>query len=296
MEENNFQILSGVVDGMTIGTPISIIVRNLNVESEKYKKIIYTPRPGHADLTYRLKYGHVDWRGGSRASGRTWVSLIAAGAVGKRVCRLKKVVIKSKILELAGIPITPENIEQVITDLAEKAKQNNDATGGIIEVSIHNLPVGLGAPFFNRYHADLGHGILNIPGIKSFEVGAGVLAARQTASQFNDPIDIVNGKVSTSSNQAGGVLGGITYGPPVVFRFAVKPTPSILAPQKSVHLKTKQSTLMSTDGRFDANYTPRVLVIAEALSAIITTDHLMLSGYISHDSIIPRKERLMYDL
>ncbi|WP_455391997.1 chorismate synthase [[Eubacterium] cellulosolvens] len=296
LEENSFQILSGVFEGRTIGTPISIIVRNTNVESEKYRKILFTPRPGHADLTYRQKYGHVDWRGGSRASGRTWVSIIAAGAVAKRVCDLKKIKITSKILEMGGYQITDDNLEPMIEYLAETAKRDNDATGGIIEVKIENLPVGLGAPAFNRFHADLGHSILNIPGIKTFEVGAGLEAARLKASRFNDPFVVENGKITTSSNRAGGVLGGITYGPPVVFRFAVKPTPSILVPQQSVHLKTKKPKMMATEGRFDANYVPRVLVIAEALSAIITTDHMIISGYIPHDSVIPRKERLLYDL
>ncbi len=296
IEENSFQILSGVFEGRTIGTPISIIVRNSNVESEKYKKILLTPRPGHADLTYRLKYGHVDWRGGSRASGRTWVSIIAAGGVARRVCTLKKISIKSKILELGGIQITEENLETVVENLVEQSKQNNDATGGIIEVKINYLPTGLGAPAFNRYHADLGHAILNIPGVKTFELGDGINAARLTASQFNDPFEVRAGKITTSTNHAGGVLGGITYGPPVVFRFVVKPTPSILVPQQSVNIRTGEPQMMVTDGRFDANYTPRVLVIAEAIAAIITADHLILSGYISHDSIIPRKERLSFDL
>jgi chorismate synthase len=294
IEENNFQILSGVFDGYTIGTPISIIIRNTNVESDKYKKIMYTPRPGHADLTYKLKYGHVDWRGGSRASGRTWISMVAAGSVAKRICRLKKFKITSKILELGGIKVTDENIETVIQQIAEQSKVDNDATGGIIEVKINNLPAGLGAPFFNRFHADLGHVILSIPGVKTFELGAGTDAAHLKASEFNDPFEVQGEGITTTSNRAGGVLGGITYGKPVVFRFAVKPTPSIIIPQKSVNIKTKKPAMMTTEGRFDANYTPRVLVLAEGVSAIITVDHLMISGYISHDSIIPKKERLNY--
>jgi chorismate synthase len=296
VEENSFQILSGVFEGRTIGTPISIIIRNSNVESEKYRKIMHTPRPGHADLTYRLKYGHVDWRGGSRASGRTWVSIIAAGAVAKRICNLKKIRITSRILELGGHKIDDKNLERNIKKLAEESKRNNDTTGGIIEVNIGNLPAGLGAPSFNRFNADLGHGILNIPGIKTFELGTGTDSARMKASSFNDPFEVKGGTITTSTNRAGGILGGITYGPPVVFRFAVKPTPSILIPQKSVDVRTMKSTVMSTEGRFDANFTPRVQVVAEAVSAIITTDHLMLSGYISQESIIPRNERLRYGL
>lgn len=296
VEENNFQILSGVFEGYTIGTPISIIVRNTNVESEKYRKIRHTPRPGHADLTYRLKHGHVDWRGGSRASGRTWVSVIAAGAVAKRICGLKKIDIRSRMLELGGYKVDNTNLEGIIQKLAEDSKKNNDTTGGIIEVKISNLPLGLGAPAFNRFHADLGHAILNIPGIKTFELGAGGDTARMKASSFNDPFEVKGGIITTSTNRAGGVLGGITYGPPVIFRFAVKPTPSVLIPQKSVDIRTMKSTMMSTEGRFDANFTPRVQVVAEAVSAIITTDHLMLSGYMSQESVIPRNERLRYGL
>jgi chorismate synthase len=296
VEENSFQILSGVFEGYTIGTPISIIVRNTNVESDKYRKIISTPRPGHADLTYRLKYGHVDWRGGSRASGRTWASVIAAGAVAKRLCRLKKIKLTSRIVELGGRKVNSDNIDKIVSELASEAKKDNDTTGGIIEMKINNLPTGLGAPSFNRYQADLGHAILNIPGIKTFEVGSGTNAARQKASEFNDPIEFKGGKVTTGTNKAGGVLGGITYGTPVVFRFAVKPTPSILVPQQSVNLNTMKRTMMSTEGRFDANYTPRAVVVAEAVSAIVTADHLILAGYISHDSVVPRKDRLQYGI
>ncbi len=294
VEENSFQILSGVFEGYTIGTPISIIIRNSNVESDKYKKIINTPRPGHADLSYRLKYGHVDWRGGARASGRTWVSIIAAGAAAKRICSLKRTVISSKILELGGIKINNHNLEKVIEELSSESKKDNDTTGGIAEVTIDNVPAGLGAPSFNRFHADLGHAILNIPGIKTFELGAGTDSARMKASAFNDPIVVKGNNVTTSTNRAGGVLGGITYGEPVVFRFAIKPTPSIMIPQKSVNLRTMKAATMTTEGRFDANFTPRVLVVAEAVSAITCADHLMLSGYIPTDSIIPRKDRLRY--
>jgi chorismate synthase len=296
MEENKFQILSGVFQGLSIGTPISIIIRNVNVESEKYRKIKDTPRPGHADLTYKMKYGHVDWRGGSRASGRTWVSVIAAGAVAKRICDIKKIKITSRILELGGNIIEEGNLNDIIEKIAEDAKNTNDTTGGVIEVKIDNVPVGLGAPMFNRFQADLGSGILNIPGIKSFELGGGNDAAVMKASEFNDPIEFKKGKITTSSNRAGGVLGGITLGTPVVFRFTVKPTPSILIPQKTVNLKTLKNTTMSTEGRFDGNFTPRVQVLAEAISAMVCSDHLILSGYIPHDSIIPRKERLGFEI
>jgi len=295
VEENNFQVLSGVFAGETIGTPISIIIRNQNVESEKYMKIMSRPRPGHADLTYRMKYGHVDWRGGSRASGRTWAPLIAAGAVAKRLCLRKGIGIGSRIVEMAGVRITEDNIRSEVKRLADLSKVENDATGGVIEVTINDLPPGLGAPAFHRFQADLGHAILNIPGIKSFELGSSREAATMKASEFNDAIQVKNGKVITASNRAGGVLGGITTGAPVVFRLTVKPTPSILAVQRTVDLRKMENATISTEGRFDANYTPRVQVVAEALSAIVTADHLMISNHLDHDSLIPRAERPRYD-
>ncbi|MDG6225948.1 MAG: chorismate synthase [Candidatus Thermoplasmatota archaeon] len=295
VEENRFQILSGVFQGETIGTPISIIIRNSNVESDKYLKIMSRPRPGHADLAYRMKYGHVDWRGGSRASGRTWAPIIAAGGVARSLCSIRNVRVGSSIVELGGRPITDSNLRSEIERLAETSAKEEDATGGIIEVRIEGLPPGLGAPAFNRFHADLGHGILSIPGIKSFELGSSREAAKMKATEFNDPIRVKNGIVAPASNRAGGVLGGITCGPPVVFRAIVKPTPSVLSFQDTVDLTKMENATISTEGRFDANYTPRVLVVAEAVSAIVTVDHLMISGILDHDSLVPRQERLRYD-
>ena len=296
VEENNFQILSGVFEGETIGTPISIMIRNGNVESDKYFKIRGRPRPGHADLTYRLKYGHVDWRGGSRASGRTWIAMIAAGGVSRRICQVMGVTVTSRIVEMGGRKVNGDNVKALAWSLAEESKKDNDATGGIIEVTIDGLPHGLGAPHFNRFHADLGHAVLNVPGIKSFELGSSKDAAVMKATEFNDPIQIKDDEIYFPSNRAGGVLGGITTGAQVVFRAVVKPTPSVLAPQKTVDLFKMENATISTEGRFDANYTPRVLVLAEALSTVVTVDHLMLAGLLAQDSVIPRPERLTYDL
>jgi chorismate synthase len=164
----------------------------------------------------------------------------------------------------------------------------------MIECRILNLPAGLGAPAFNKFNSDLGGAILSIPGIKSFEIGAGVKSASMRGSRFNDPIVSNGERISYSTNNAGGVLGGITNGSEVVFRAAVKPTPSISSPQRTVDLSNMEETIIETSGRFDVNYTPRVLVIAEALSAIITADHLMLSGRVSPESVIPVEERLRF--
>jgi chorismate synthase len=298
VEENRMRLLSGVYKGRTLGTPISIIIRNNNVESERYRKIAMTPRPGHADLAYRLKYGHWDWRGGSRASGRTWAPFIPAGSLFKQLLELLGVTVSTRILVLGGVEVEPKgpnSLRTLIQRLAKESQRTGDATGGLVELSITNLPGGLGSPWFWRFHAEVGHALLNIPGVKSFEVGAGLAAADLTASEFNDDLTWAkDGSVKGRTNNAGGVLGGITYGAPFICRFAVKPTPSITVKQESVDLVTGGNKTIVTEGRFDANFTPRVQVLAEALAAMITADHMMISGFLPHDSVVPYEDRLHY--
>lgn len=297
VEENRMRFLSGVYKGRTLGTPISIIIRNSNVESDRYKHIAMTPRPGHADVAYRMKYGHWDWRGGSRASGRTWAPIIPAGSITKQLLGLIDVKVSTRILVLGGVevePSGPNSLRTLIQRLAKEAERTGDATGGLVELSITGLPGGVGAPWFWRFHADVGHAILSIPGIKSFEVGAGLAAADLTASEFNDEMYWgPDGSVRSRTNNAGGVLGGITTGAPFISRFAVKPTPSILVPQRTVDLRGGEVEMI-TEGRFDANFTPRVQVIAEAMAALVAADHLMISGFLPHDSVIPYEDRMNY--
>ena len=297
VEDNRMRFLSGIYRGRTLGTPICMIIRNGNVESDRYKLIANTPRPGHADLTYRMKYGHWDWRGGSRASGRTWAPMIPAGSMAKQLLDLVDVQVSTRILVMGGVeiqPSGPNSLRTVIQRLAKEAERTGDATGGLVELSITSLPGGIGAPWFWRFQADIGHAILSIPGVKSYEVGAGLAAADLTASEFNDELTWdPNGFVKGRTNNAGGVLGGITTGAPFVGRFAVKPTPSILVPQRTVDVRGGEKEMI-TEGRFDANYTPRVQVIAEAIAALVSADHLMISGFLPHDSVIPYEDRLTY--
>ena len=292
IEPNEFQILSGVFDDRTIGTPISILIKNSKAESDKYRKLMFTPRPGHADLTYRLKYGHVDWRGGSRASGRTWIAMVAAGAVARRLCEVARIEVASALIELGGMPVDERNVEERVRQLAAQGEREKEATGGRLAVTVMGLPSGLGAPAFHRFHADLAQAVLGIPGVKSFEIGVGAAAASMRSSRFNDPIVMKDGKATTLTNNAGGLLGGITVGTPVVFRIAVKPTPSIPSPQQSIDIRTKAPATVITEGNHDANFTPRVMVIAEAVTAIVTVNHLMLSGYLPHDSLVLPQHRL----
>ena len=297
VEDNRMRFLSGIYRGRTLGTPICMIIRNSNVESDRYKMIANTPRPGHADLTYRMKYGHWDWRGGSRASGRTWAPMIPAGSMAKQLLDMLDIQVTTRILVMGGVEIEakgPNSLKTVIARLAKEAERTGDATGGLVELSITGLPGGVGAPWFWRFQADIGHAILNIPGIKSYEVGAGMAAADLMASEFND--DMMwdpNGNVKGRTNYAGGVLGGITTGAPFICRFAVKPTPSILVPQRTVDLRGGEKEMI-TEGRFDANFTPRVQVLAEALAALVSADHLMISGFLPHDSVIAYEDRLTY--
>ena len=297
VEENRMRFLSGVYKGRTLGTPICMIIRNGNVESDRYKLIANTPRPGHADVTYRMKYGHWDWRGGSRASGRTWAPMIPAGSMAKQLLDLIDVHVSTRILVLGGVeiePSGPNSLHTVIQRLAKESERTGDATGGLVELSITGLPGGIGSPWFWRFQADIGHALLNIPGIKSYEVGAGLAAADLLASEFNDELTWdKGGNVKGGTNNAGGVLGGITTGAPFVCRFAVKATPSILVPQRTIDVRGGDKEII-TEGRFDANFTPRVQIIAEALAALVSADQLMISGFLPHDSVIPYEDRLTY--
>jgi chorismate synthase len=290
-EENSVEILSGVFQGKTTGTPISLMVKNGDVLSSTYSENRDIPRPGHADLTYRMKYGHVDWRGGSRASGRTWTSLIAAGSIAKQLCSQARIEFKSKILRLGQYEVK-DDVEKIIERISNDFNEDQEPTGGTIEVTITGLPEGIGAPMFNRFQADIGHGILNIPGIRSFILGKGPLKLK--ASGQNDGFGLDGKEIIHLSNNASGVLGGITTGEDLVFRADVKPTPSTSVEQRSLDLSTMEEVEISSRGRFDINYTPRVLVLAEAVSAMVTVDHLMISGRLPHDSVIPQEGRLRY--
>jgi chorismate synthase len=297
MEQNRMRLLSGVYKGRTLGTPISIIMRNNNVESDRYRKIAMSPRPGHADLTYRLKYGHWDWRGGSRASGRTWAPLIPVGSMVKQLLDFLDIQVSTRILVLGGVEVQssgPNSLRTLIQRLAKEAEKTGDATGGLVELSITGLPGGIGIPWFWRFQADIGHALLNMPGVKSYEVGAGMAAADLRASEFNDEfVWAKDGTVGSMTNNAGGVLGGITTGGTFICRFAVKPTPSILVAQRTVDVRGGEKDMV-TEGRFDANFTPRCQVLAEALAALVSADHLMISGFLPHDSVIPYEDRLTY--
>jgi chorismate synthase len=281
VEPNRVQLLSGVFEGRTLGTPISLLIANEGVRSEFYEHLRGRPRPGHGDLTYRARYGHTDWRGGSRASGRECIARLAAGAIARALLTACGVTVRSEIVELAGVRVgSDEELAHAVARATHAKEKEGGATGGIVKVSIAGVPAGLGGPVFAKLEADLASGIMGIGGVKSFSMGLGSAAARMTAPEFNDEIVVREGRLGTRTNRAGGVLAGISTGEDVWFEFAVKPTPSIRREQHTVDLETMEPVLVSANGHFDANFTPRAAVVGEAMAALIVVDHMMEFGLV----------------
>ncbi len=260
------RIISGVFEARTTGAPITILFENTNTRSRDYTKLRETPRPGHADFTAAEKFGgNEDYRGGGHFSGRLTLGLVAAGVLAKKI--IDPVHVEAKILEVGG----STNIEAAI----DKAVEEKDSIGGIVECTSTNLPTGLGEPFFDSVEAVLSHIIFSIPAIKGIEFGSGFDAARMKGSEHNDNIISVDGK--TETNYAAGINGGITNGNDIVFRIAVKPTSSTHQTQRTINVKSGEMVDLSIEGRHDTCITLRVPVVCEAATAIVLAD-LMLQA------------------
>ena len=254
-------ILSGVYKQHTTGAPITIMFANTNTRSRDYESLKHSPRPGHADFTASQKYqGYQDPRGGGHFSGRLTLGLTAAGVIAKKI--ISPITIEAILIEAGG----SENIQEAV----DRAIENNDSIGGIIQCSASSVPIGLGEPFFDSVEALVSHMMFSIPAIKGIEFGSGFRSASMTGSRHNDRIIDVNGK--TATNHAGGINGGITNGNDIVFRLAVKPTPSISIPQETINTKTGRIETLSIEGRHDACIALRVPVVVEAGLAIVLAD------------------------
>jgi chorismate synthase len=302
-ERDKVEILSGVFQGKTLGTPICMLVRNLDVDSAPYEAIKAKPRPGHADLAYWLKFGHVDYRGGGRAAARETVGRVAAGAIAKKLLAAHDVEIIGHTVEAAGIAVERElspdeirkNVEKnpmrcadpkVADQMKEaviKAAAEGDSTGGVVEVRALGVPAGLGDPVFDKLDAEIAHALMSIGSVKAVQIGAGCEFARMRGSEANDPIVLHGEKIIAKTNKAGGVLGGISTGMPIVARITVKPTPSITKPQRTVDLAQMEETEIELKGRFDPNICPRIVPVAEAMLALVIVDHMLRSGKINPD-------------
>ena len=289
-------VLSGLVDGVTCGAPLGFLIENTNTRSSDYDNLRAVPRPGHADYPSNVRYGgYQDVAGGGHFSGRLTAPLCFAGAVCLQILEQKGVKVQAHIYELAGvrdIPFDPititdarpgEKVFPVISDACgeemqaeiEKARMSADSVGGIVECAVTGMPAGLGDPMFDGIENQLARNIFGVPAVKGLEFGNGFACAKLRGSQNNDPYTIdENGKIVTTSNNNGGILGGITSGMPILFRVAVKPTSSIGKEQQSVNLNTMQPEKLVVHGRHDPCIVPRAVPVIEAVTAITMLDIL----------------------
>ena len=289
-ESDMAQIWSGVFEGRTTGTPISILVQNQDQRSRDYGNIMNTYRPGHADYTFDEKYGFRDYRGGGRSSGRETTARVAAGAVAAKI--LKELGIEvhayTKAIGPVSVPENEYHPEEIFQNpiympsnaYAQKASayleeciKNQDSSGGIIECVVTGMPVGIGDTVFEKLDANLAKAMLSIGAVKGFEIGDGFKAADAKGSINNDSFHTNDGRITKDTNHAGGVLGGMSDGSKIIFRAAVKPTPSISQPQSTV-TKDGDNTEMIIKGRHDPVIVPRAVVVVESMAAITILDLL----------------------
>jgi chorismate synthase len=301
VEKDAAKVLSGVFNGFTTGAPIALMVENKEVNSKDYETIKDFPRPGHSDYPARVKYGGFnDYRGGGRFSGRVTVAFIMAGTIAKKLLSrididvlaytqsIGKVktdkkfntaeIRKNKNAAATRCPdlACAEKMEEAIIN----ARKEGESLGGVIECITLNMPVGIGEPLFDALDADLAKALFAVPAVKGVEFGVGFKAAELTGSQNNDAFLLKNGKVVTSTENAGGVLGGLSSGMPIMIRVAIKPTPSITREQKTVNLSTMENAELSIKGRHDPCVVPKAVPAIEAVVAITLADHLIRSGFI----------------
>lgn len=260
---------SGLFNNMTTGAPIAILFENKNTRSGDYEKQRAVPRPGHADFVAHKKFGgYEDFRGGGHFSGRLTVCLVAAGVVAKKI--LNSIQVTASILEVGG--------ESDIEKGLQKAIDAKDSVGGIVECRVAGLPIGLGEPFFDSAESVLSHAVFAIPAVRGIEFGTGFAAARMFGSEHNDSIQTMDG--ATSTNHAGGIVGGITNGNELVFRIAIKPTSSTPKEQQTLNWETGTIESFSVKGRHDLCIALRVPVVLEAVTAIVLADLLLLEQHI----------------
>jgi len=299
-EEEKVEILSGIFNGHTTGAPICLLIWNKDIDSSEYEKKRFLPRPGHADYTAFIKYGGFnDFRGGGRFSGRITATFVMAGAVAKKLLNLIGIEVLAHTIEIGGIKAKPKGFDEIrgnveknplkcadpdaakeMLQVVEKAREEGDSIGGIIEGTALNVPVGLGEPVFDTLEGDLAKALYAIPAVKGVEFGSGFSAAGKRGSENNDPFTIKNGKIVTVTNNAGGILGGISNGMPIVVRAAIKPTPSIARSQETVDMKKMQSASLEVKGRHDTCIVPRAVPAVEAMIAITLCDFAMRAGLI----------------
>lgn len=294
-EADTCKILSGVFRGVTLGTPISIMVPNTDARPEAYTEMETHFRPSHADFTYQSKYGVRNWEGGGRSSARETIGRVAAAAVAKKILRalFPDIEILAWVSRIHDIEsrvdansVTLDAIEsnavrcpdpaaaEAMIARIKKIRSEGNSVGGLIDAAVRSMPVGLGEPVFDRLEADLAKAMLSLPATKGFEVGSGFAGTLLTGAEHNDPFEIRDGRVHTKTNLSGGVQGGISNGEPLTFRVAFKPTATISKPQSTVTVEGSESTLAAR-GRHDPCVLPRAVVMVEAMTALVLVDHAL---------------------
>lgn len=294
-EADEFEILSGMFEGKSTGTPISILIRNQDQKSKDYKHIADKFRPSHADYTFQEKYGHRDYRGGGRSSARETVARVAAGAIAKLFLAEKGISFHAYVSQVGSLKLLkshteldlsktedniircpdPEMAEQMIS-LIDETRKNQDTIGGIVTGVINGVPVGLGEPVFDKLHAELGKAMLSINAVKGFEYGSGFEGVKLNGSSHNDLFFEENGVVKTKTNFSGGIQGGISNGQEIYFNVAFKPVATIMKDQESIN-EVGDTVTVSGKGRHDPCVVPRAVPIVEAMSALVIADYLLIS-------------------
>ena len=293
------EILSGVFEGKTTGTPISLMVRNTDQRSRDYGNLAYSYRPGHADFTFDAKYGFRDYRGGGRSSGRETIGRVAAGAIASRILETLGISFCTYTKSIGPVEITDFDAEEITRNAfympdasaasaagayLEECMKNQDSAGGIIECRIKNVPAGLGNPVFEKLDAVLAQAVMSIGAVKAVEIGDGFQVSRMKGSEDNDGFHTENGQITKTSNHAGGIMGGISDGSEIVLRAAVKPTPSISQTQNTV-TKDGSELPLEIHGRHDPVIVPRAVVVVESMCALAITDALFSNMTSRMDSI-----------
>ena len=301
-EDDTVEILSGVFEGLTTGTPISLIVKNTSQRSGDYSEIATLYRPGHADYTFDAKYGFRDYRGGGRSSGRETIGRVAAGAVaakllkglGIEICAYTRSIgpisVPSHCFDRDAILSTPTAMpdyesNRLALEYLGQVRQETDSAGGCMECMITGLPAGIGDPVFEKLDANLAKAMMSIGAVKAVEIGDGTEVSSKKGSQNNDAFSIKDGQITKETNHAGGILGGISDGETVLIRAHVKPTPSIFKTQKTVN-KAGENIEVNIKGRHDPVIIPRAVVVMECMAAITVLDALLLNMSARYNSIL----------
>ena len=305
-ETDRVHILSGVFEGQTLGTPISMLVWNENAKPVDYEKLKDVYRPSHADFTYQQKYGIRNWQGGGRASARETVGRVAAGAIAKQILReqcgteilayVKQVHtivadVDSDTVTLDEIESSPvrcpnPTLSQQMAERIDQARRERDSLGGVIESVSRNVPAGLGEPVFDKLKADLAKAMMSLPATMGFQIGSGFGGVTMTGSQHNDPFYNEQGRIRTRTNHSGGIQGGISNGENILFQVAFKPTATIGKEQQTVDIDGNEVTL-SARGRHDPCVLPRAVPIVEAMTALVLVDHFLRQRAKLFDTVEP---------